>query len=135
MSHYPRGATDSVVAVDALLQRVQAIFSRCGMSAEDARLLADSLVVADVRGVHSHGVAVPSGAEPPIVFDAAFSASSHGKIRVYHQKGLSIPAGWAFDDQGHPTTDTERALSGLLQPIGGFKGTGLAMISGVLSSF
>src|SRR5262245_57394789 len=56
MSNYPRGATDSAVAVDVLLERVQAIFERCGMSHEDARLLADSLVVADIRGVHSHGV-------------------------------------------------------------------------------
>src|SRR5437879_1696724 len=56
MSNYPAGATDSAVAADILLGRVESIFERCGMSLEDARLLADSLVTADVRGVHSHGV-------------------------------------------------------------------------------
>ena len=68
-----------------------------------------------ILGINPLAVAIPSGAEPPIVFDAAFSASSHGKIRVYHQKGLSIPEGWAFDAEGNPTTNAESALSGLLQ--------------------
>jgi LDH2 family malate/lactate/ureidoglycolate dehydrogenase len=87
-----------------------------------------------ILGINPLAVAIPSLHEPPIVFDAAFSVSSHGKIRVYHQKGLDVPAGWAFDEEGRPTTDSARALAGLLQPIGEFKGTGLAIIMGVLSS-
>lgn len=39
-----------------------------------------------------------------------------------------------MDNDGHPTTDPAEAIRGLLTPIGGFKGTGLAMIMGVLSS-
>ena len=72
--------------------------------------------------------------EQPIVYDAAFSGSSHGKIRIHHQKGLPIPEGWALDCEGRPTTDAAAALDGLLQPIGGFKGAGLALIMGVLAS-
>jgi LDH2 family malate/lactate/ureidoglycolate dehydrogenase len=87
-----------------------------------------------IVGINPLGVAIPAGQEPPIVFDAAFSGSAHGKIRVYAQKGLPIPAGWAFDAKGHPTTEAQAALDGLLQPIGGFKGTGLAIVFGVLSS-
>jgi LDH2 family malate/lactate/ureidoglycolate dehydrogenase len=87
-----------------------------------------------ILGINPVAVAIPSATEPPIVFDAAFSASSHGKIRVYHQKGLAIPEGWAYDSDGNPTTDSGRALAGLLQPIGAFKGTGLAIVMGVLSS-
>jgi LDH2 family malate/lactate/ureidoglycolate dehydrogenase len=87
-----------------------------------------------ILGINPIAVAIPSREEPPIIFDAAFSASSHGKIRVYQQKGLPIPEGWAFDIDGHPTTDPAKAIEGLLQPIGGFKGTGLAIISGILSS-
>ena len=41
---------------------------------------------------------------------------------------------WAYDVDGNPTTDSARALDGLLQPIGAFKGTGLAVVMGVLSS-
>jgi len=44
--------------VDAgkLLDLVQAVFETCEMSRDDAHLLADSLVDADMSGVHSHGV-------------------------------------------------------------------------------
>ena len=87
-----------------------------------------------ILGINPVAIAVPAELEPPIVFDAAFSASSHGKIRVYHQKGYPIPEGWAFDAAGRPTTDAGAALDGLLQPIGGYKGTGLAVIMGVLST-
>jgi LDH2 family malate/lactate/ureidoglycolate dehydrogenase len=34
---------------------VTEVFARCGMPAADAHLLADTLVAADLRGVHSHG--------------------------------------------------------------------------------
>jgi LDH2 family malate/lactate/ureidoglycolate dehydrogenase len=87
-----------------------------------------------IVGINPLGVAIPADEEPPIVFDGAFSGSAHGKIRVYGQKGLPLPEGWAFDSHGAPTTDAEAALEGLLQPIGGFKGVGLAIVFGVLSS-
>lgn len=237
------------VPAKALLEGVQAIFERCGMPTDKAFLLADSLVYADLRGIHSHGVlrvpeyvqklttggvdprgqpfvayergaclvvdggnsmgqigahfamehviarahlygiaaaairgsnhcgamayfavqalphdmvgiattnalptmapwggidkilginplgvAIPAGEEPPIVYDAAFSGSSHGKIRIHQQKGLPLPEGWALDKEGRPTTDPAAALEGLLMPIGGFKGVGLALIMGILSS-
>ncbi|MAG35403.1 MAG: hypothetical protein CL878_04035 [Dehalococcoidia bacterium] len=53
---------------------------------------------------------------------------------MYQQQGRPIPADWALDRTGQPTTDAAVALEGLLQPIGQFKGTGLAMIMGMLSS-
>jgi LDH2 family malate/lactate/ureidoglycolate dehydrogenase len=87
-----------------------------------------------ILGINPLAVAIPSSVEPPIILDAAFSSSSHGKIRVFRQKGVRIPEGWAFDRNGHPTTDPAEALEGLLQPIGEYKGTGLAIVMGVLSS-
>jgi LDH2 family malate/lactate/ureidoglycolate dehydrogenase len=87
-----------------------------------------------VLGINPLAVAIPTKEEDPIVYDAAFSGSSHGKIRVYLQKGLSIPNDWAFDSKGRPTTDAAEAVSGLLQPIGGHKGTGLALVMGMLST-
>jgi LDH2 family malate/lactate/ureidoglycolate dehydrogenase len=249
MTAYPAAESDRRVSHVTLRSVVGEVFERCGMEAADASLVADSLVAADLRGVHSHGVlrvpeyvkklrqdgvdprgrpgvvrdagaalvvdggnsmgqvasafamraaierarttglaasavrgsnhcgamayyammalpadmiglattnalptmapwggidkivginplgvAIPAATEPPIVFDAAFSGSAHGKIRVYAQKGLPIPAGWAFDAAGNPTTDAEAALDGLLQPVGGFKGIGLAVVFGVLAS-
>src|SRR5581483_11305507 len=85
-------------------------------------------------GINPLGIAIPAGEERPIVYDAAFSGSAHGKVRVYAQKGLPIPAGWALDRDGNPTTDALAAIDGLLVPIGGFKGAGLAMVMGVFSS-
>ena len=47
---------------------------------------------------------------------------------------MTLPAGWALDRDGQPTVDPAVAIDGLLAPIGGFKGAGLAMIMGILSS-
>lgn len=85
-------------------------------------------------GINPLGIGIPAGDEAPIVYDAAFSGSAHGKIRVYAQKGLALPGGWALDHEGRPTTDPLAAIDGLLMPIGGFKGTGLALIMGLFSS-
>lgn len=87
-----------------------------------------------IAGINPLAVAIPSESEPPVVLDAAFSYSSHGKIRIYHQKGQSIPPTWAFDEAGTPATETAAALKGLLQPIGEYKGVGLAVVFGLLSS-
>jgi L-2-hydroxycarboxylate dehydrogenase (NAD+) len=87
-----------------------------------------------VLGINPLGIGVPAGDEFPIVHDAAFSASAHGKIRVYKQRGQSLPPGWALDSAGLPTTDPAAAIDGLLLPIGDFKGANLALIMGLLSS-
>jgi len=87
-----------------------------------------------IVGINPLAVAIPAGEEDPIVIDAAFSASSHGKVRIYDQKGLHLPAGWAFDAEGRETTDAAAALTGLLRPIGDYKGVGLAVVMGVLST-
>ncbi len=87
-----------------------------------------------ILGINPLSVAIPAGREFPIVFDAAFSGSAHGKIRVYEQKGLTLPEGWAMDADGMPTTDPVKAIDGLLMPIGQFKGVALAMVMGILSS-
>jgi LDH2 family malate/lactate/ureidoglycolate dehydrogenase len=249
MAAYPSTENERRIPLRDLHQVVTSIFVRCGMSEADAGLLADSLVVADVQGVHSHGtlrvpdyvhkltaagvdpkgrprvvrqtgatvvvdagnsmgqiagmfameraieaarahgvgvaavrgsnhcgalayftrmalaqdmiglaatsalptmapwggadkilgmnplsIAIPAGRECPIVFDAAFAASSHGKLRVYHQKGVPIPEGWAYDADGRPTTDSAQALVGLLQPSGGHKGVALALAMGIVST-
>lgn len=87
-----------------------------------------------IVGINPLAVAIPAGAEPPVVLDIAFGATAHGKIRVYHQKGHPIPPDWAFDAEGHPTTDASAALDGLIQPIGGHKGVGLGIVMGMLAT-
>jgi LDH2 family malate/lactate/ureidoglycolate dehydrogenase len=77
-------------------------------------------------------VPVPEGAEP-IVLDIALSEAALGKIRLAAQEGREIPANWATDAEGRPTTDPEAAIAGLLLPIGLHKGYGLALIVDVLT--
>lgn len=87
-----------------------------------------------IVGINPLSVAIPAAQSPAFVLDFAFGATAHGKIRVYHQKGIPIPEDWAFDTSGRPTTDTAAALEGLIQPIGQHKGVGLGMAVGMLSS-
>ena len=249
MARYPGTEDERRVEQGLLSRQVTQVFSACGMSGPDASLLADSLVQADLRGIHSHGVlrvpdyvakltregvnprgtpkvvsrtggaivvdgdnsmgqiggafamrraiecacssgiaaaavgrsnhcgtmdyyvrmavaedmiglattnalptmapwggvdkivglnpigiGIPAGEEGAVVLDIALGATAHGKIRVHHQKGQPIPDHWAFDSEGRPTTDAAAALDGLIQPIGAFKGLGLAVCMGIFAS-
>jgi LDH2 family malate/lactate/ureidoglycolate dehydrogenase len=87
-----------------------------------------------ILGIDPLAVSIPAAKEHPISYDAAFSGTSHGKIRVYAQKGLQLEEDWALDSNGIPTVDPMAAIDGLLRPIGGHKGASLAMIMGILSS-
>jgi LDH2 family malate/lactate/ureidoglycolate dehydrogenase len=86
-----------------------------------------------ILGINPLGVGIPAGVEWPVVYDAAFSASAHGKIRVFQQRSQPLPNGWALDQAGRPTTDPTAAIDGLLLPIGDFKGANLAFIMGMLA--
>ncbi len=82
--------------------------------------------------------AFPAGRENPIVLDMATSIVAAGKLRQAAKKGAPIPADWALDRRGVPTTDPREAIfHGFLQWAGGYKGFGLATVveglSGVLS--
>jgi (2R)-3-sulfolactate dehydrogenase (NADP+) len=58
---------------------------------------------------------------------------ARGKIVAAAGKGEAIPAGWAVDAHGAPTTDAAAALGGALLPLGGAKGAALALMVEVLS--
>ena len=61
MARYPGAERERRIEASRLLRQVTAIFAVCGMSDDDAAVLADSLVQADLRGIHSHGVAKRRG--------------------------------------------------------------------------
>lgn len=83
-------------------------------------------------GTNPLAVGVPTDSDP-IILDMALSIQARGKIRQAALEGKSIPEGWALDERGRPTTDTEEALKGSVLPIAGPKGYGLALIVDVLS--
>lgn len=69
----------------------------------------------------------------PVVVDLALTEVVRGKIMLYAKEGKPIPAGWALDKDGNPTTDPKAALTGSMMAIGGMKGTMLALIVEMLS--
>ena len=73
--------------------------------------------------------AFPTAEEPSVVFDIATTAVAGNKLLLAKKRGdAEIPAGWANDDDGRPTTDTARASVHQLQWFGGHKGFGLAFL-------
>jgi LDH2 family malate/lactate/ureidoglycolate dehydrogenase len=73
--------------------------------------------------------AVPTGEEPTIVYDVATTAVAGNKVLLAKKRGdPTIPAGWANDAQGQPTTSTEAASVRHLQWFGGHKGFGLGLL-------
>ena len=86
-----------------------------------------------VFGTNPIGFGAPRAGHPPVVVDMALSAVARGKILTASQKGEPIPADWAVDDTGKPTTDAKAALKGSLLPLGGAKGSALALMVEVLA--
>jgi LDH2 family malate/lactate/ureidoglycolate dehydrogenase len=83
-------------------------------------------------GTNPFAVAIPAGKELPMVLDLATTVVARGKVTLYAKQNKPLEPGWAFDAAGRPTTDPQEALKGLLAPIGGYKGYGIALAIDVL---
>jgi ureidoglycolate dehydrogenase (NAD+) len=68
----------------------------------------------------------------PVLLDMATSVVPFSRLRQARIEKETIPPGWAITAEGEPTTDGTRAATPL--PMGGAKGSGLAMMSEVLAS-
>jgi LDH2 family malate/lactate/ureidoglycolate dehydrogenase len=90
-----------------------------------------------LMGVSPIACGAPAGKERPFILDMAPSVAARGKIYKALRRGEKIPGDWALDADGNPTDDPARALEGLMLPMGGPKGSALAILmdvfSGVLS--
>lgn len=86
-----------------------------------------------VIGTSPIAVCAPADKETPFDLDMSPAAAARGKVRRAARRGETIPLGFALDAQGRPTTDPNAALAGgVMQPIGGPKGSGLSMLMDVL---
>lgn len=88
---------------------------------------------ARVVGNNPIAIGVPRSGAEPIILDMALSEAALGKIRLAAAEGRKIPATWATDAAGVPTTDPTAAIAGMLLPVGGPKGYGLALMVDVLT--
>lgn len=98
-------------------------------------------------GVSPLACGAPSAGPVPFVLDMAPSVAARGKVYKALRRGERIPEGWALDGHGRPTTDPAQVVGrhdegghqgqGTMLPMGGPKGSGLAVMmdvfSGVLS--
>jgi delta1-piperideine-2-carboxylate reductase len=84
-------------------------------------------------GTNPMAFAWPRSGHPPLVFDQASSASARGEIQLHLRDGAPIPAGWAIDAEGNPTTDPAAALAGAQLPFGGYKGAAIALMIELLA--
>ncbi|RAI01904.1 hydroxyacid dehydrogenase [Acuticoccus sediminis] len=69
----------------------------------------------------------------PFVLDMATSVAAKGKVRRALARGETIPEGWALDGEGRPTTDPAEALKGVVLPMAGPKGSGIAVMIDVFA--
>jgi ureidoglycolate dehydrogenase (NAD+) len=101
------------------------------------------IMVAGPAFVAYHGARVASlGTSPiaiaaptsrgPIVLDMATSTISNGKILQARATGSALPPGAVLTADGEPTTDPQRAE--ILLPLGGPKGSGLALMFELVAS-
>jgi LDH2 family malate/lactate/ureidoglycolate dehydrogenase len=64
-----------------------------------------------------------------VVLDMASSMTAMGKVQAAMVNNTNIPAGWGVDRSGESTTDPVEVFKhGALLPIGGHKGSGLAVM-------
>ncbi|MGK5115183.1 MULTISPECIES: Ldh family oxidoreductase [unclassified Geodermatophilus] len=84
-----------------------------------------------VTGTNPFSFALPG--RPPRLIDQASSTVAWVRIRDAAAAGEPIPAGWALDAHGNPTTDAKAALLGPLLPFGGVKGSNIALVIELLS--
>jgi len=86
-----------------------------------------------IFGTNPLAFAAPRRGQLPLVMDFALTHAARAKIVAAANKGEPIPEGWAVDADGRPTTDARAALAGTLLPIGGAKGSALALMVELLA--
>jgi len=84
-------------------------------------------------GTNPIAMSVPTRNDVPIVIDMSSSIVARGKIVAAARKGTPIPADWALDPDGNPTTDAQKALDGSVLTMAGPKGYALALMVDILS--
>ncbi|MFO1191067.1 MAG: Ldh family oxidoreductase [Rhodoferax sp.] len=84
-----------------------------------------------VFGTNPVAAIFPRRDADPLMIDLSLSEVARGKLMVAAKEGRSIPAGWALDADGNPTTDPQAGMLGSMLPIGAVsspKGAMLALV-------
>ncbi len=85
-------------------------------------------------GTNPIAIAVPCDDRPPVVLDIATTITSYGNVKNHELLGLPLAEGWMVSQiDGKPITDPKKSAEGVLLPIGGYKGSGLNIMLGLLA--
>lgn len=88
-----------------------------------------------IVGTNPWALGVPDGKGGALfVIDQSASVVAKSEVIKRAKAGEPIPAGWAFDADGAPTTDASAALKGSMAPAGGYKGVGAAILVEVFAA-
>jgi (2R)-3-sulfolactate dehydrogenase (NADP+) len=86
-----------------------------------------------VYGTNPLAIAVPRAGFPPLVLDQSSSVVARVTLDAAIAAGGPLPAGWALDATGQPTTDPDAARNGSMSPAGGVRGAGIALLVELLA--
>lgn len=85
-----------------------------------------------VMGTNPLAIAIPRPSGP-LVLDMATAAVPVFGLIAARNRGETIEAGLAWNQQGDPTTDPAQALAGAIRTFGGAKGSALALMFEILT--
>ncbi len=84
-----------------------------------------------IFGTNPVAAIFPRRGAAPLMIDLSLSEVARGKLMVAAKERRAIPAGWALDADGQPTTDAKAGLAGSMLPLGAAtspKGAMLALV-------
>ncbi|MCK0209718.1 Ldh family oxidoreductase [Starkeya koreensis] len=85
-------------------------------------------------GTNPLAIGVPGGASGPLILDMATTVVSYGTVKKHVLLDKPMPEGWMVNrDTGAPITDPAESKQGILLPVGGYKGSGLALMLSLLA--
>jgi (2R)-3-sulfolactate dehydrogenase (NADP+) len=82
-----------------------------------------------IFGTNPVAAVFPRRGADPLMIDLSLSEVARGKLMVAAKEGRSIPAGWALDRNGEPTTDPKAGMEGSMLPIGAVSSPKGAMLA------
>ena len=87
-----------------------------------------------ILGTNPIAFACPRAGElDPLIIDTSLSTVARGKIVLAAKRGERVPEDWGVGSHGKPTTDPQEILEGGLNPVGGAKGSALALMVEILA--
>jgi LDH2 family malate/lactate/ureidoglycolate dehydrogenase len=71
-----------------------------------------------------------------LFLDMALSVVAGNRLDIFRRRNEPIPAGWALDSDGEPTTNAFAAnAGGTYAPLGDYKGSGMAIVLAAITCF